>query len=71
MKETQYQAKMDAAIANYQQAHDGLVPKVIMLGDDVWRERADKIAEDMNRTGPDSAVVVHRLPVGVQGIVCV
>ena len=40
-----------------------------MLGEDVWRERADDIAEQMNRTGPQSTVVVHRAK-GDQGIHC-
>ncbi len=70
MEKEQHQILMDAALADYMKQHDGVQPKVIMLGDDIWRERADKIAESMNRTGLGSKVEVHRLPAGCQGIVC-
>ena len=70
MEKEQHQILMDAALAEYMKQHDGVQPKVIMLGDDIWCERADKIAESMNRTGLRSEVVVHRLPAGCQGIVC-
>jgi len=64
-----YQTRMEMAILDFIRAH-GKVPTVILLGDDIWRERADVIAADMNRTGPKSEVEVHRLPPGINGVVC-
>jgi len=64
-----WREQMDAAMTEYEKLH-GHQPKVIMLGENVWRERADSIAKDMNRTGKNSDTVVHRLPKGCQGIVC-
>ena len=65
----EYKKMMEDALAEYEREH-GKQPKAIMLGDDVWRVRADAIAADMNRTGKNSEVVVHRLPEGCNGIVC-
>ena len=66
---TAYQEQMTSAINDHIKTH-GHAPKIIMLGDAIWRDRADHIAEGMNRTGPDSKVVVYRLPAGVEGVVC-
>lgn len=63
-----YEAAMAQAISDYIAKH-GQAPSCIMLGEDVWRERADDIAENMNRTGPESTVVVHRAK-GDHGIHC-
>jgi hypothetical protein len=63
-----YATQMQEAIAAYVAKH-GHEPKVVMLGEDIWRERADSIAEGMNRTGKDSGIVVHRSK-GDQGIHC-
>ena len=67
----EHQIVMEEALREYKKKH-GSLPKVIMLGDDIWRKRADIIAESMNRCGlgTDSSVVVHRLPAEVQGIIC-
>ena len=66
--DTTYRKAMEAALADYKAKYGGM-PKFIMLGEDVWRERADDIAESMNRTGDQSTVVVCRAKAG-NGVLC-
>tara|TARA_R110000868_G_scaffold64854_2_gene194610 strand:+ start:2346 stop:2549 length:204 start_codon:yes stop_codon:yes gene_type:complete len=63
------QEQIDEAIKAHIEKH-GTTPKAVMLGEAVWRERADRICAGMNRTGPNSEVVIHRLPKGCEGVVC-
>jgi hypothetical protein len=69
MKLEKDQKQIDDAIDAYYKQH-GVEPKVVMLGESVWRERADRICAGMNRTGTDSKVVIHRLPEGCEGVIC-
>ncbi len=63
------QEQINEAIQAHIEKH-GTAPKVVMLGETIWRERADRICADMNRTGPGSEVTIHRLPKGCEGVVC-